>query len=419
MPLKLLRRFEECVRPFVPKPVFAAIALRRTLHRNKAWPRPWATELPGNRDGINVFGYHGVPFGLGQAVRSTTEILRCTRVPLTLFDFTHEDLAASLVRKHRCDISSPYGVNLLQVNPQEMDLLLRHFGADFFMPRYNIGYWVWEQHPTPREWRHACAYVNELWVPSRYVRHAALAGGVKKNIRVMPHCVELPELPAGDIRDELGIPRTAILLLCLFDMASTEERKNPLAALRVMHRATEGMQDVFVVVKVRKPAMNPVAMHDIKQALDGMPHRIITETMGKTDLLRLIRSSSAYVSLHRSEGFGLFLAEAMALGKPVVATGYSGNMDFMTVDNSYPVKYELVRCPRNCHPYQRDSWWAEPDEHDAVRVLRDVLLFPEQAASVGNKAAADMRLHFSAQAVAARVAEALEEIGITRCEVNR
>ena len=208
-------------------------------------------------------------------------------------------------------------------------MLLRHFGADFFMPRYNIGYWVWEQHPTPREWRHACAYVNEIWVPSRYVRKAALAGGVKKNIRVMPHCVELPQLPAGDIRDELGIPRTAKLLLCLFDMASTEERKNPLAALRVMRAATAGMRDFFVVVKVRKPDMNPAAMHDIKQALDGMPHRIITETMEKTDLLRLIRSSSAYVSLHRSEGFGLFLAEAMALGKPVVATGYSGNMDYM------------------------------------------------------------------------------------------
>jgi glycosyltransferase involved in cell wall biosynthesis len=416
MYLKLISRFEECVRPFVPKPLFAAIVRRRTLHRNRVWPRPWATELPGNREGINVFGYHGVPFGLGQAVRSTTEILRCTRVPLTLFDFTNEDLAASRVRNHPCDIFSPYGVNLVQVNPQEMDLLIRHFGADFFMSRYNIGYWVWEQHPTPREWRHACAYVNELWVPSRYVRKAALAGGVKKNIRVMPHCVELPQLPAGDIRDELGIPRTAILLLCLFDMASTEERKNPLAALRVMRLASAGMRDVFVVVKVRKPAMNPAAMHDIKQALDGLPHRIITEMMEKTDLLRLIRSSSAYVSLHRSEGFGLFLAEAMALGKPVVATGYSGNMDFMTADNSYPVKYERVRCPRHCHPYRRGFWWAEPDEDDAVRVLRNVLLFPEQAASVGNKAAADMRLHFSAQAVSACAAEALKEIGINCAE---
>ena len=407
------------MRPFVPQPVFAAIARRRTLHKNRAWPWPWATELPGNREGINVFGYHGVPFGLGQAVRSTTEILRCTCVPRILFDFTHEDFAASLARNYQCDICSPYNVNMLQINPQEMDLLIRHFGADFFMPRYNIGYWVWEQHPTPREWRHACAYVNEIWVPSRYVRKAALAGGVKKNIRVMPHCVELPQLPAGDIRDELGIPRTAMLLLCLFDMASTEERKNPLAALRVMRAATAGMRDIFVVVKVRKPDMNPAAMRDIKQALDGMPHRIITDTMEKTELFRLIRSSSAYVSLHRSEGFGLFLAEAMALGKPVVATGYSGNMDYMTVDNSYPVKYELVRCPCHCHPYHRGSWWAEPDEHDAVRVLRNVLLFPEQAASVGNKAAADMRQHFSAQAVSVLAGKALDEIGITRCEVNR
>jgi len=416
--MSFLRRLEDCVRPFLPRPVFDAIVSRRTLYKNGAWPRPWAPQKPGRRDGINVFGFLNVPFGLGQAARSTTDILRCSGVPLELFDFTHEDLAASLAGSRCRKAVSPYGVNLLQVNPPEMDLLLRYVGAGFFMPRHNIGYWVWEQHPTPREWRHASAYVNELWVPSRYVGMAARAGGVKKKITVIPHCVELPELPGGDMRGAWGIPAGSRLLLCLFDMSSTAERKNPLAALRVMRAATAGMRDVFVAVKVRKPGMNPAAMQDIRHALDGMPHLIITDTIEKADLLRLIRSSTAYVSLHRSEGFGLFLAEAMALGRPVVATGYSGNMDYMTEDTSWPVKYELVRCPADCHPYYRGYWWAEPDEADAVRALKDVLAHPERAAAVGKKAAEHMRLHFSARAVAARARAALHAIGMTGLEEN-
>jgi len=410
--MTVLNQIEKYIRPFLPQSMFEAIANRRSLQKYKAWPRPWPKDCRSNRDGINIFGYLDVSFGLGQAARSTAEILSGAGVPLKLFNFPYDEFMANLNSSQPHNPYSPYGVNILQINPQEIELLLKYFGPDYFMPRYNIGYWVWEQHPVPPVWKHACAYVNEIWVPSNYIRQAALAGGVKKKIRIIPHCIELPQLPSGDIREKFGIPRNADLLLVLFDMNSTAERKNPLGALKVIRKATADMQDVFVIVKVRKPNSNTDAMQKIKHALNGLPHVIISDELEKTELLGLIRSSSAYISLHRSEGFGLFIAEAMALGKPVVATAYSGNMDFMTTENSYPVNYKLIECQHNCPPYSKGYMWAEPDEKDAVRALRDVLLCPEKAARTGEKAREHMRLHFSASAIATRTRKALCEIGL-------
>ena len=178
----------------------------------------------------------------------------------------------------------------------------------------------------------------------------------------MPYAVEAPAPPVLG-REALGLPRDAFVFLFVFDAFSVPARKNPDAVVEAYARLRgRTSRSTHLVLKVINAESAPGLLDGLRAAAAAEPTiSIVDRYMRRPELNALMHAADAYVSLHRSEGFGLTLAEAMALGKPVVATGWSGNMDFMTPWNSCPVDYRLVTLDTDHGPYPRGQSWADPD----------------------------------------------------------
>ncbi|HEX4766820.1 MAG TPA: glycosyltransferase [Lichenihabitans sp.] len=273
--------------------------------------------------------------------------------------------------------------------------------------RYNIGVWAWESPttPPPPSWARALPAFDEIWAPSRYTADC-LAATMAIRATVVPHAVEAVAPALG--RDRLGLTPGAFLFCFVLDGLSNVERKNPLGAVRAFFRAFPdgGAELILKARNLRRELIDAIMTEAAGRP--GVHLRLGTESRAET--LGLIAAADAYLSLHRAEGFGLTVAEAMALGKPVIATGYSGNMEFMGEATAYPVRYTLTTTDRPNGDYAAGTTWAEPDIDHAAALMRAVRDDPAEALRRGQAASAHMRQHFSAAAVGARVGARLAEI---------
>jgi glycosyltransferase involved in cell wall biosynthesis len=249
----------------------------------------------------------------------------------------------------------------------------RHLGPSLFAGRYTIACWHWELSRFPAAWRPALEGVDELWASSRFMREA-LAPATTRPVLWMPHPVHVgPPPPLG--RADLGLPEGAFLFLTCFDFNSYVARKNPLAALRAFRLAFPAAGDrVGFVVKAAGSAQRPDEARAFfaSMELDDPRVTVIDDLFDRPRMIALMAACDAFVSLHRAEGFGRGLAESMLLGKPVVATGYSGNMDFTTPETACVVDYRLVPVGAGEYPHGEGQQWAEPDVDHAAAHLRRV-----------------------------------------------
>jgi len=250
--------------------------------------------------------------------------------------------------------------------------LLRH-RRDFIAGRRVIGMWAWELPVLPGDWRYGAKFVHEIWAPSQFTADAVeiLAPG---RVRVVPYpLAALPEMKTAGDRASFNLPADALVVLTVFNLASSMARKNPLGNIAAFKAAFGGRRDCVFVLKISGSA--EVYGEDwkiIKTAIADAPNiRLISETLPEPQLRGLIAASDIVMSLHRSEGFGLIPATAMLLGRPVVATGWSGNLTFMTAGTSALVGYRLVPVvdPRGNYEL-RHAQWAEPDVEEAASWLR-------------------------------------------------
>jgi glycosyltransferase involved in cell wall biosynthesis len=266
---------------------------------------------------------------------------------------------------HRITTDNPHPINLIHVNADQVPVVHAHFGQAFFDNHYNIGFWHWELPELPNEWLGSFALLNEVWVPSRFVADAVSAKSPVPVVR-MPHAVGF-EPPRSASRGQFDLPEKDFLFLAMYDMHSVQERKNPEAVIDAFHRAFPDGVGAGLVVKVMNRTSDTEPFARLEQRLRDVPGvHLIAETLDRKDVYALESVCDSFVSLHRSEGFGLGLAEAMYLGKPVIGTNWSANTDFMTADNSCPVRYELVRIEQDAGPYLAGQVWADPDvEHAA------------------------------------------------------
>ena len=370
------------------------------------WPHVGARTAAGT-PGVNVYGFLNRPLGLGEAARSSLRALEAAGVPVSGVAFEEEDLwRAALAAGGRT--AAPHCVNLCHVNAGEAGFLVRAFGPGAFRGRFNIGYWFWELATLPAAWDAAFGYFDEIWVASTHVERAVAARSPVTVTRIPP-CINVA-VGERDWRAHFGIPGGRAAFLCMFDTASTAVRKNPLGAIRAARKAFQGRAKGVIVVKASRGGA-AAEMAELRAALEGADAVVIDECLSREDAWGLIAACDAYISLHRAEGFGLVIAEAMALGKPVVATGYSGNMDFMNEENSYPVEFRMTANPRRAGPYQKRCVWAEPDVDCAAARLGEILDSPETARSKGAKAAEDIARQFSPEVVGKMMRARLEAIG--------
>jgi glycosyltransferase involved in cell wall biosynthesis len=349
---------------------------------------------PAASDGVAVAGELSRASGLGEGARLILRGLRQAGVPSWTIDI------GSMLPAHTEDFVvhselPPEGAPLiLHVNAPFLPWVLFRLPRAVVRGRRIIGYWLWELPAAPPEWRAGARFVHEVWVPSDFVA-GAIEPLLPGRVRVVPFplAAARPEPSVLD-RTAFGLPREAVVILVSFNLASSLERKNPLAAIAAFRAAFGDRSDRLLLMKVGNREHAPDDFARIVQAIDGAPNmQLETRMLPTADHHALTAASDIVLSLHRSEGFGLVLAEAMLLGKPVIATGWSGNMTFMDAGSAALVDYRLVPAQDPRQVYAGASW-AEPDRGSAVAHLRRLADCPAERAALGarGEAAATARL---------------------------
>ena len=368
---------------------------------------PTATPVPW---GVNVIGYFRSELGVGEAGRQTISALDAAGIPLLPL---HGD-TVPLNRQghpftHLSVRDASYPVNLICMNADAVSELAGQAGPSLFADRYSIGLWFWEVTSAPPDgWKRAFELLDEVWVPTRHVGDAvAPVSPIPVVQTTLP--IELP--PTGPLpRDALSLPDDFMFMFS-FDYLSVFKRKNPLALVDAYRRAFPSRDEASLVIKCINQEQDPASHRRLMSAVADRPDIVVVDRyLDPGDKNALTATCDCYVSLHRSEGFGLTMAEAMYLGKPVIATGYSGNLDFMDADNAYLVDYELVEIGTDASPYPPHGVWAEPDVEHAARLMRQVYDDPAESRARGERAAASVRRTHSAGAAAARMAQRLEAV---------
>ena len=334
--------------------------------------------------GVNVSGYLDTESGMGEAARASIRALEAAGVPIVLNNVPSILRAGDTAYRAAFQQDNPHPFNLVHLNADNMPAFRSRRGRRYFRNRYTIGYWFWELSTLRDDWVPFAGYVDEVWVATRFVQQAVEEKCAVITAR-MPLPVVLPPVPPRG-RAHFGIKEGAAVFLYIFDVSSQTERKNPLAAIRAFRRAGLRHDQATLVLKFTNAEYDRSGVRQLHEEAAGLNVLLLEGYLDRPDLIALVNAADCYLSPHRAEGFGLTLLEAMRLGKPVIATGYSGNMDFMTEDNSYILNHRLVTLTRDYGPYTRGAVWADPDIDHAAQLIRHVAARPAEAASRGERA---------------------------------
>lgn len=332
----------------------------------------------GKEMGVNIIGYIRSEHGIGESARLCAQSVAAAGLQFALCDFN----AGSSTRtgdarwEAKLGADNPYPVNVFHVNADQMTLARETFREPFFRDHYNIGYWHWELPDFPDRFQSGFAFVDEIWVPSLFVLETVSAKSPVPVVRI-PHSIAI-DVDSTVERGKFGLPKDKFLFLTMYDMHSAQGRKNPHAVVSAFRRAFRDRNDVALVIKVQNTSSYPDEFRQLRTEIgDSASLFVIDQTLTRNEVYELEMLCDCFVSLHRSEGFGLGLAECMYLGKPVIGTNWSGNVDFMNVRNSCPVDYEIITLDRDFGLYyKKGNRWADPDiEHAAwymVKLVEDV-----------------------------------------------
>lgn len=353
-------------------------------------PRNALTLDEASKKAVNIAGYLRAELGMGEAGRLLVAAVEASRVPFNTFTYDQ----TSSRQGHEFNEQRVDGIfadiNLVCINADQIASFAESIGPEFFDGRYTIGDWSWEVEDFP-PWMHkGFGYVDEVWVESEYMR-AAIGKVSPKPVYKFCLPIVAPRIDATISRVALGLPANFFFLFS-FDFLSVLERKNPAGLIKSFQRAFRPNEGPQLVIKTINADQRPLEMEKLRYAARGRSDILLIDRyFSAAERNALTAHCDCYVSLHRSEGFGLTMAEAMALGKPTIATNYSGNLDFMTAENSYLCRATRVRVGPEREPYPADSFWGEPDLDHAARLLRQVYDNPEEARVRGARAARDMK----------------------------
>jgi 2-polyprenyl-3-methyl-5-hydroxy-6-metoxy-1,4-benzoquinol methylase/glycosyltransferase involved in cell wall biosynthesis len=355
--------------------------------------------------GVNVCGHISSEKGTGESARATIRALTSVGIPVALNDF-RDATATNLDAEFTAFAEdNPYAVNLIHANADALEDLVGWKTERYFQDRYNIGYWAWELARFPKKWLPVFNLLNEVWVPSTFVLDS-VSRVASVPVVVIPH--SLPKLVVTQTRNgrsAFGLPKDKFLFLFMFDFMSILERKNPLGLIQAFKKAFKNRDNAMLVLKVSHAESCPAEWKALEEAAKNANIKIINGVLSRPEVTNLLSVCDCYVSLHRSEGFGLTLAEAMSLAKPVIATGYSGNMDFMTPTNSFPVKYGMIPLEQDYPPYDKGSAWADPSQDHAAELMQLVYEKRKLARDIGRQAQKDVQEKLSIPAVGAMLRE--------------
>ena len=351
----------------------------------------WRRGRPGGGP-VTVVGLHSSSIGIGRGARLFAAALRQGGMDVGVLD-VGATIQAPCELGPAADAgplspSREGGVLVTHLNPPELALWLQRTGARALRGRRHVGYWAWELSRLPDAWTPAFAYVDEVWCPSQFTADAVKARApAGLPVRVVPHPMFMTPRLEPD-RGRFDLAPDACVVLAALDLKSTTARKNPLGALAAYRRAVpEPDGRSLLLCKLSGGAQAPERLAEVKAEVTGRSDiRLMQQTLCEDDMTRLVASVDIVLSLHRAEGFGLLPAEAMWLGRPVVATGWSGVMDFMDEDSAALVPWSL-RPVQDVQAMYAGGEWAEPDLAVAAQRLGDLIADPQARRRLGERAA--------------------------------
>ncbi len=392
----------------VHEPRYDPALLRRAADVTlTAQPTP---EKGGRRPpGVNLIGYLSGALGIGTSARLLDAALEQTGVATSTFAVSVA-LQSRTSSQYRRTEGVRFDTSLLAVNADQAKAVAESL-PDVVNGTYRIGMWYWEVETFPRSRDGAFAYVDEVWVATDFIRNAIAQHAPVPVRTVMP---PLPQRGKGDppaVPAGLQIPADRPWFFFAFDYLSTAERKNPLGLIEAFTRAFPVIEEdgPLLVIKTLNADRRVGDAERVRLAAAGRPDVLLVDQyLEPDDLTALMARCTAYVSLHRAEGLGLTVAEAMAWGRPVVVSAYSGTMQFTNTSNAYLVPCATTAIPLGAEPYPAGTPWGDPDLDQAASILRQIIRDPEVASAIGNRAAEDIRVLHSPEAAAVGVREALD-----------
>jgi len=337
--------------------------------------------------GVNLIGFAFGELGIGEDIRMAAEECEEAGIPVAIVNIDpgqqvrQKDLALLKYLKSQDSDESedaPYAINIFVLTGFDTARVYLEKGNKLFEGRYNIGWWPWELPVWPKRWRVALDLVDEIWAGSTYTantyKRAAKLAQKELPIKTVPLRVNVARLKPMT-RKALGLPEKRFLYLYVFDSNSYLTRKNPTATLKAFQKAfPEQKTQVSMVFKTMNPKKNnPVYMRFKNKCLADNRVILLEKTLDRGEVLGLIQSCDAYISLHRAEGFGRTIAEAQILGKPTIATDFSGSRDFL---KNNAVSWKRVKLKDKEYPFvMKDdhAWWAEPSIADAARKMKNLV----------------------------------------------
>jgi len=381
------------------------------------WGKKRMTSLPV------VVGHPLAPIGRGEDTRSALRCLLRVGLSAAVYDVSppaprfYGDLDLISEFKDHFVGSLSSNLNIFFLNGDEIADILNRIDGILPVTAYNVIYPQWELERYPPEWSEQINRFDEVWAPSLFVARG-LKQATRKSVLHMPLSVETG-FSSSLGRRYFCLPESTYLILFSFDLRSYIDRKNPLAVVDAFERlaCARSGNDIRLVIKLQgrdHSIQSGIALKQFMKRVENSIARekiiVIDSVFTDNEIKNLIRCCDCFVSLHRSEGFGRGMAEAMLLGKPVVATGYSGNLEFMNDSNSCLVRYKMVEVEKGSYPFGDNQVWAEPDIDHAVSLMVMLVDNRDYGRALGSVASRHIRTHFSARAIGLRYHRRIQEI---------
>lgn len=358
--------------------------------------------------GINFFGPIYTEDGIGEAARLTLQAFQLAGIKVAI-----NPLSRPVAKEAIDDVSqeflTPYSINYFHFSARWVEYYLNLIGKYKLRDKYNICHWLTEMQNYPTEWAKYHIYFDEIWTASAFCQDS-ISMKVPKPTILMSYPI-IGEKIQKNVSLDIHIDKSKFNFLVMANMYSDIERKNVLQSLEAFKKAFSNEDNVSLIVKISNPDVDIVYMDKITDYTKNDNRMILIDHfISREQINYLFQSVDAYVSLHRAEGFGLTLGEAMYHEIPLITTAYSGNMDFCNSFNCYLIDYDLVKVGENRLRYRSDDQWAQPRLDSAVEMFKSVYNNPDEAKKKAQRAKEFITNNFSMQNIADKIKRRLNII---------